>query len=282
MNRYMSPLATFHRIAEALVRRPFAFLPPEEQSHLAADASGAIATLQAALTSANLKEGLAFKQLEILRSAVHDTQIDEVTFIQSLRALLAMYRLTTLPPETAELLDKAAQSSVAAETNILEYHLALEMLSVKAQRMTEAERMADQESILREMGMFYVLEFTLQIQFELAHRTETESWQLIRDGLKITGANLPSLVSCMPTFKKELCYMIIDSALRNECLQLFFTLEDALATNDLETIKSTIRTFNIALIGILRRHGFGTFTARLLVSYGSNLPMETLLQAVSK
>lgn len=277
----MSPLAAFHRTAEALARRPFAFLPPEEQSLLAKDSADAIATLQAALTAKHLSEGLAFKQLKALRLAVHDTTIDEVPFIQGLRALLAMYRLTTLPPATAQLLDAAAQSAVRAEEFILEYHLALEMLDAKARGMTEQERTAHQYDILRDMGMFYILEYTLQLQFEFEHRSVEECLQLITEGLKITGANLPSLLSCMPTFKKELCYMIMDPILRTQCLQMFFVLEDALSTNDLATIKSAICTFNCALIAILQRHGIETFQGRLLMPYGTNISMNNLLQAIA-
>ena len=276
----MSPLSLFHVVSTALIRRPFEFWLPEEQQRFTKDLIEAIEKLQSSLASKGLSGGLAAQQLSALRATLGAGTLQEVTFVQGLRGLLAIYRMTTLPSETAKLLDDAAQSSAGAEQEILEYHLAIETLDTKKSTMAEKEREAHDNNILHEMGMFYVLEYTLQVQYECEHRAREEQSALLFEGLKVQTGNLPSLVSCMHSFKRELCYGIMDVPLRMQLLRIFFDLEDTLETRDRGTIRASLRKFNVALATILKNSGIGHFHPRLLISYDKDITFDDLIEKI--
>lgn len=275
----MSPLQTFLRLAGALAHRPFAFWPTESQQDLMKEMETGLEQLKAALTMRCLEKGLAFSQLASLSASMQDRQIQEVPCIQGVRAVLSMYRLTTLPlpPETAALLDEASKAAAKAEQTVLEYHLAIDSLNAKATCMSSEEQKAHDLRVLHEMGMFYVLEYTLQLLYECDQRPEQEQHALVFQGLKVPVGNLPALIAAEPTLKHELCYNIIDHVLRNELLTLFFRLEDSLETKDLVQIRSALCAFNISLATILQKNGIENFQARLLPSYGNRLSMAELL-----
>lgn len=278
----MSPLRIFRQITDALAQRPFEFWAADKQSSAIIDIRGAIEKLQSALSAKGLEEGLAYRQLVILHSAVEENHIDEVLLVQTLRSLLPMYRLSPLPPETTKLLDEAATSVNLAEASVLEYHLALETLQKKAEGMSEDERKKADLTMLNEMGMFYVLEYTLQMQYECSKRSDDERRKLIFEGLVVPAGNLPSLASQAGTLKRELCYGIMDAGLRKNLFQLFFSFEDALRKKDMTSILVGLHTFNVGLIGLLRQNGIEMFQGRLLTPYGNAISMEKLLQELHK
>lgn len=275
-------LQVFHELASAFRRRPFVFLEPQEQGQLLMGTREAVATLKQRLEAKNLTESTAYTALTVMENALTAVPIDEGALLTALRKVIAIHKLAKMDMEMQQFLDALGEELAAAEQQILEYTTALELLRDKAKGMTPEEQGEHDLQMIQERGVFYVLEYTLQVLFEFSHRGDEERKKLLTEGLQVEAANLPSLVFQLPSLRKELCYAILDDALRAECFRTFFTFEDVLASQDRRSIGEALKAFNIALLEAFERKGLQTFHALVLRPFGNDVSPHELLKNVKE
>ena len=146
--------------------------------------------------------------------------------------------------------------------------------------MSPEQREAGDKKTMQEIGVFYVLEYTLQVLFEFAHRTDEEKWALLKQGLQTPAGNLPGLLPLERTFRKELCYVIFDEALRAALLMAFFVFEDALATQKLPEISKGLKNFNLALVQSFRAKGLEKYHGMIYMPFGNDVVLEELIKKI--
>lgn len=275
-------LATFRAVAQMFCRRPCAFWDAGTREQLLGGMREAVETLKGRLEGKNLTESTAYEAITAMEKALAAVPLDEGTLLQALRKVITIHKLAKVDAETHQFLDALGEELAQAEQQILEYTTALELLHEKAEVMTPEEQRSYDVKMIQERGVFFVLEYTLQVLFEFAKRGDDERRKLLFEGLQVEGANLPSLVSQVSTLRRELCYAIIDDALRMALFHAFFALEDALATNDIRAIGEALKVFNVALLQTFEQKGLQTFHALVLAPFGNDLPPGELLNKLKE
>ncbi|MBI5794484.1 hypothetical protein HZA87_05415 [Candidatus Uhrbacteria bacterium] len=274
----MTPLQTFLDIATLLARRPFVFLETSEQKKIISEAQSAVAKVKKTLVKDQLEQTQAFAQIASLESASNAQPFDEANFLQALRRLMAFYHQAEADEKTHELIVHVGSAVSEAESAISEHHMYLDQLARNGKEMSAEQKEASDKKTMQEIGVFYVLEYTLQVLFEFSHRSDDEKWALLKQGLQTPAGNLPGLLPLERTFRKELCYAIFDEGLRTSLLMAFFLFEDALATQKLPEIGTGLKRFNLELLEVFRAKGLEKYHGMIYVPFGNDLPIADLIK----
>lgn len=276
----MSPLQTFHRIAAALLKKPFAFWPEADQKKILDDATSAITRLKKMLETKELTDTHAYKELVVLEKNITTTGMKEVSFIQHLGNLIDIYKLSRNKKGIEELLDKLSGEVTKAKKILLEHHLALEALAKKAKKMTPEAKKASDDETIKKVGLFYVLEYTLQVLFEFTKRTDAEKKKLMVEGLVTKAGSLPAYAPLEATFRKELCYKIFDETIRDRLLKAFYKFEEVCYGEDVGAIERVLKQFNIEVLQTFKDTGLQTFKGFVYTPFGNELPIDELIQRI--
>ncbi len=279
----MSPLHSFLAIAQSLAVKPFDFWPPAEQTKLLTNTATAIKKLTDTLETKKLTDTLAFKHLQTLEKTVLPTELKEVSFIQTLNNLVDVYKHAPAPDtKTATLISDLEKAVSRAKPKILEHRLSLEHLVEREKKLTpEAKNKSDEETI-KKIGIFYVLEYTLQVLFEFTRLSVTDKVKLLKDGLQTPAGNLPAYYPLEDTFRKELCYKIYDHKLRNNLLLTFYNFEEVFYTENMVEVGRGLQQFNLDVLTAFQTKGLKSFKGIVYAPFGNNIPIETLTANINQ
>ncbi len=278
----MSPLHSFLAIAQSLAVKPFDFWPPAEQTKLLTNTATAIKKLTDTLETKKLTDTLAFKHLQTLEKTVLPTELKEVSFIQTLNNLVDVYKHAPAPDtKTATLISDLEKAVSRAKPKILEHRLSLEHLIEREKKLTpEAKNKSDEETI-KKIGIFYVLEYTLQVLFEFTRLSDTDKVKLLKDGLQTPAGNLPAYYPLEETFRKELCYKIFDTTLRHSLLEAFYKFEEVFYSEDMAKVGLGLKQFNLDVLAAFEAKGLKIFKGMVYTPFGNNIPIETLIITIA-
>lgn len=276
----MTPLHTFLDVSTALSRRPFVFLETDKQEGLTTEARKAVTKVKTILVKDHLEQTQAFAQIAALEVALNAQPFDEASFLQALRRLMAFYHQAKADEVTHELIVNVGTAVAEAESVISEHHIHLKQLVKKAEKMSPQEKNASDLRVMQEIGVFYVLEYTLQLLYEFTHQNDSDKWALLRQGLQTPAGNLPALLPLERTFRKELCYAVFDEGLRSALLIAFFALEDALATEKLPMITKGLKQFNLALLQAFQVKRLTKYHALIYMPFGNDIAVGELIKAI--
>ncbi len=276
----MSPLHAFLKVATALANRPAYFWSAKDQETLTKGVIVAVTKLQEILQTKKLERTIAYKTLAILGKTLPVGALDELGFIHSLGLLVDVYRHESVKIEMEELLDTLHETLVRARKRILEHHLSLEALKQSGKKMKVEEKLKSDQETMQKVGIFYVLEYTLQVLFEFTRCSEADKRKLFNDGLKTDAGNLPAYWPLEDTFRKELCYKIFDEMLRDRLLLAFYNFEEMCSNDDMRIVGKAIKIFNLEVLRAFSEKGLSTFRAVFYKPFGSDLPIEQMITMV--
>ncbi len=278
----MTPLNAFQEIADSLGQKPLSFWPEKSRQHFIALATDAVKELKEQLEQDALTDSPAYACLLVLEQSIASGALDEKNFLQNLRNLLNVYSLAAGSDKDRKRVAEVNTSVIAAEQEITEYYMRLDMRRGWSETLSpEAQKKHDLETI-QNVGIFYVLEYTLQVLFEFTRLTEKDREELVYRGLRTSAGNLPGLLPLVPSFRKELCLAILDEKIRAELLSVFYDFEEALRTEDMEWIGPALKKFNLSVIQAFSSAGLQTYQSVVYKPFGDTLPMKDLLQTVEK
>ncbi|HBB02166.1 MAG: hypothetical protein US89_C0002G0010 [Candidatus Peregrinibacteria bacterium GW2011_GWF2_38_29] len=275
----MTPLAIFGEIAKLLAKKPFTFLDEKARNLILKDAKIALSEIVSKLETKVLNETLTYKTAKKTLDFLH--KFDEVEFVQALDSLVDIY----LYSENVKI-KKAAHSAKSfltkAKKHVLEYHISLEKINQRAEEMSEKDQeMADLKH-LQNVGVFYVLEYTLQVLFEFSRISDENKKKLLNDGLKTDAGNLPSYLPLEDSFRQELCLKIFDEKLRNNLLFAFYEFEENLEGEiDLKKIAQALKKFNLFVLNEFDKKGFKTFKALVYKPFGNNVSLSEIIEKIN-
>lgn len=276
----MTPLQTFYVIAKALQARPMHFWNTKIQKELLKAAYGASLGLMNILERKDLKDTHVYKQLDTLEKSVTEDDIDEMVFVQALSNLVDIYRQAPPDEDLTELLDEMSPFVVKAKQRVIEYHVALEQIRKKGKKMSKKEKLKSDQETIQKIGLFYVLEYTLQVLYEFARISDEDKMKLLDTGLKTDAGNLPAYRPLEDTFRKELCYKIFDEELHDELLRAFYKLEEVFYGDDMDLIGRGLKEFNLSLIKAFQSKGLKKFKGVAYYPFGNDLTIEELIKKV--
>lgn len=280
----MTPLKVFDQVVICLDKKPFEFWPDLEKANLIKDLKSAIIKLKMSLESKNLKDTHAYKIILSLEKDVLEKTVDEVSFIQHLFNLVEVYRLAPLGEELQELIGALESHINAAKIKLLGHHLSIENLEKKKKKMSEEQQHKSDLDTIQKVGIFYVLEYTLQVLWEFQTLSNEDKMKLLKEGIKTKAGSLPAYLPLEDTFRKELCYKIYDDKLRNRLLLAFYGLEEEFFKQPIELpgFVLALKKFNLDLLNAFKNRGYEKFIASIYTSFGTNLPVGEIVAAVAK
>lgn len=276
----MTPLHIFLKTAKALSQKPFAFWVPELQSASLNELQTAVTRLLDILKKKELQDTLAYKILIIIKNSTSKEIIDEVLFVQSLGNLVDVYRQAPSGEETKELLNVLDSNVKKAKEKLLKYHLTLEGLDKKGKKMKEEEKVKNDQKVIKDVGIFYVLEYTLQVLFEFTQISDEDKWKLLKEGLKVKAGNLPAYLPLEDSFRDDLCLRIFDSVLRNTLLSAFYNFEEVLYGGDIKKMGVALKQFNLELLRAFKDRGLLKFKAVVYAPFGNDMLIDELIKKV--
>ncbi|NQV13216.1 MAG: hypothetical protein HQ530_02835 [Parcubacteria group bacterium] len=275
----MTPLQTFHEFAKMLSIKPLEFWPETDRTQLIERSAAALAEQKSVLEQKELKDTLAYQKLLALEKSISSTDFNEVEFTQSFDNLLEVYRHST-DEDFIESLDEMDSTASQAKQKTLEHHVSLEQLHKKERKMSEEEKVAGDLETMQKIGVFYVLEYTLQVLHEFTYIPDEDKKKLLEQGLKTEAGNLPAYLPLEDTFRKDLCYQIHDQELRHTLLESFYKYEEVCYNEKMQEIGNALKEFNLSLLNAFQAKGLETFQAAVYSPFGNNLPLVELIQQV--
>jgi hypothetical protein len=278
----MTPLHTFHQIIKALSQKPFEFLDEKEQTILIGDTSKVFTKLKKQLEKEELTNTHGYKVLCVLGEDLKDMENREVFFVQHIGNLLEVYHKAELGEELKEFLYKFESEVSKAKNKVLEYHVSLENLSKQGKKMSDEEKIESDLKTLQNVGVFYVLEYTLQVLFEFTQQSEENIIKLLDEGLQTEAGNLPGYRPLEDTFRKELCYKIFDKTLRDKLLEAFYKFEEVLYHDDVKLIANGLKIFNISLLYAFQYKGITEYKAAVYTPFGNNVSIEEIIKKIQQ
>lgn len=278
----MTPLGNFEKSIILLSIRPFDFLKENEQREFIIFCSDAVSKLKSALENKDLKNTHAYKILLLLEKDVREQSVSEVNFLQHFGNLLEVYRLSLSNKDLMEQIDNLESILIKIKPKILEYHLVEESLKKKVKKLSEEEQKRKDLDHLQKVGIFYVLEYTLQVLLEFQTLPDENRNKLLDFGLQTSVGNLPAYVPLEETFRKELCNKIYDDNLRRRLLEAFYSWEEVLYNpkRDLKHIILALKQFNLAVLSSFNQFGFIKFKAAIYAPFGNNLLIKDLIKKI--
>ena len=246
------------------------------------EGSSAVAKLKKTLEDKELKDTHAYKIILHLEKDITPVTIDVLHLLQHLGNLLEVYRLAPENESLQETVGELEKIVNNTKPKLLAYHLSLENLKKTAKKMTTEKQHAVDLDTLQKVGIFYVLEYTLQVLFEFQSLSDEEKNKLLDSGLQTKTGNLPAYLPLEETFKKELCYRIYDDKLRRQLLEAFYKWEEELynENRDLKKLNLALKQFNLALLNAFNEFGFTKFKAAIYAPWGNNLSTNNLIKKI--
>ncbi|MBI4599654.1 hypothetical protein HY732_01910 [Candidatus Uhrbacteria bacterium] len=277
-----TPLHIFLDTVHALGKRPFHFFDKKIQQTILSETRQACVRLKNTLVKQNLKDTHAYRVLEMIESSILPKEINEVMFIQALGNLIEVYQHGTLDAKTKKLVQELQSAVQSAKKGVLEYHLIIESVHKKGATMSEEQKRSADLNHLQNVGVFYVLEYTLQVLYEFSHLSDADKKKLLQEGLQTKAGSLPAYLPLEDTFRKDLCLKLHDSTLRERLLWAFYNFEEVLYAGNIKKIGSALKHFNSELLHAYEEKGLTTFKALLYKPFGSNVLLKDVIYLVEK
>lgn len=276
----MTFLQTCYVIAKALQVRPIQFWDPRIKKELLKEAYTASLGLIYILEKKNLKDTYVYNQLSIFKKIVAEENIDEVAFVRVFDNLINVYRQSPPDEGLVELLDMISPMVSKAKQRANEYHFALEKIRKRGKKMSKKEQLQSDQKTIQKIGLFYVLEYTLQVLYEFTRISDDDKKKLLDEGLKNDVGNLPAYRLLEDSFRKELCYKVFDDVFRSEILVAFYKFEKVFYREDLKAIAVALKEFNLSLIKAFQAKGLTKFKGIAYYPFGNDLTIAELIKKV--
>lgn len=277
-----TPLQIFLESAKKIKLKPLEFLPERESEKLVKDIRSAVIKLKNSIQKKGLSDSRTHALLVSIEENIENKIFDEFRYVQDLAKLADVYMYApSSDKKTNDLIHALAQEVQLAKKQSLEYHLLIEALQKKAEKIKPAEQEKSDLKILQEIGVFYVLEYTLQVLALWARLSTKGKRAILRDGLSSKEGNLPAYLPLENTFRKDLCLKIYDPVLRRKLLTIFYDYEKILYTEDIKKIGPALKEFNLSLLAAFKQKGLSVFTAVIYKPFGTNVPLEEIINKIN-
>lgn len=277
----MTPLKIFIKYLVNFQEKPYHFWSSSVQKKFLTEIELAIKKLLSDLEKKKLKETKAFKVLSgmLLNLTSMDDKEDE--FLKNLSLLLEVYRQAPAEYELEKSLNELDENLSKAKKIVLEYQAQMDDLKEGGKKLSDEQKNKKDLEILQKVGIFYILEYSLQVYFEFQRLSDGDKWKLLKEGLVVDAGNLPAYYPLHDSFRKELCYEIYDSKLRDNLMLVFYKFDEVFKNKDLDKFSAGLKEFNINLLKLFKGKGLVEYKAHIYVPYGNNILIDKIIQTLT-
>ena len=276
----MVPVDFFTEVAKACADRPFLLLPNENQASYLAEIKRVVVNLKTALEEKDLQKTHAYKIAQVMGQAVEGEQLDEVRFAEALAQLDTLYGPKTKP----DFLAKVAEMDSFAERfkkRAHEFHILEDRIAKAVETLTPKQIVEHDQDTLKNIGLFYILEYTLILEQEILKVDATEQKKILNEGIQVEAGNLPGLLPLMKSMRQELAFQTYGTKARWNILRAFYDFDTILDTTDFTNIPAGLRKFNNDILKILVSGGVQLFSGVVYKPYPDNTPLTDIIKDLS-
>jgi hypothetical protein len=279
----MTPLQKFIEIINNFHKRPFKFLAKDTQKMILVGISNNLNNLKKILGRQKLSDTQVYNNLLNLEKTYTNEDINEVAFLQELSNLIEVYRLSSHVNKIENSILILEEIINYLKPRLISHHLLLEKLLKKEKGLSEEQKRISDLGTIQKVGIFYVLEYTLQVLFEFKNLPDGDKMKLLSFGLQTTAGNLPAYLPLEETFRQELCYRIYSEKLRHQLLEVFYNWEDVFYDKsvDFERLVLALKEFNLAVLRAFKDFGFTNFKAAIYAPWGNNFEIHQLMLKIN-
>lgn len=162
-----------------------------------------------------------------------------------------------------------------------EYHVAMEKIARDKTLLSHEQQQEKDKRLIADIGIFYILEYTIFIMANLPRMDENERRKAFFDGVTIGKNRLMPYKFYAQSFYRELCLKVLDDGLRRRLYDAFYDFDQVFMTANIVRICPAYRDFNARLIEAFRDFGVNEFKAVFLKIFRSDVvKMDDLLAYV--
>jgi hypothetical protein len=255
-------------------------LSPQDQKEYLHKLREITTKLKETLESKKLQKTHAYQIVLIMDQSVYDDRLDESHFARALAELDTLYGPNTKPDFMAkvEYMDSFAE---AFKKRAYEFHILEQRISEQVKNLTPEQMQAHDLEVMQNIGIFYVLEYTLVLQQELLKVNPQQQMHIIDHGIQVQAGNLPGLKPLMKSFYQEFAFNIYNQELRWDILRSFFDFQSILDKNEISAILKGLQKLNIGLLQVCLKGGLTYFTGHIYKPYPDNTAIQDIINNLS-
>ncbi|MFH0818785.1 MAG: hypothetical protein V1898_02205 [Patescibacteria group bacterium] len=275
----MIPIDFFTDFAQVCSDRPFLLLSQEDQNQYLIKLREIISRLLQTLEQKKLQKTHAYQIVTIMSDSVHKDYLNEFYFARALAQLDTLYGPNTKPGFLAkvEYMDSMAEKF---KKRAYEFYILEQKISDQVEKLTPEQIQVHDFETLQNIGIFYILEYTLILEQEILKAVPEKQIHIINHGVQVEAGNLPGLKPLMKSFYQELAFNIYNQELRWDILRIFFDFQLILDKNEISAILKGLRKLNIELLRACLRGGLINFSGHIYKPYSDNTPIEEIINSL--
>ncbi len=273
----MIPLDFFTEFSQACDDRPFLLLEKEQQEKFVNKTREVTAKLKKALEDKKLQKSHAYQIVTSMGKAVEGKDFDEVGFSSALAQLDTLYGPETKP----DFLEKVKEMDKFAERfkrRAHEFFVLEEKVKQASKDLTPEQIKAHDLEVLQNVGIFYVLEYTLILEQEMLKHDPEQQAQILEYGANVEAGNLPGLKPLIKSFYQEFAFNLYNKEVRWQVLKIFFDFQALLETNDIGKIMTGLRQLNLGLLKVCINGGLELFAGKIYKPFEKNTSLKDILE----
>lgn len=283
-----SPLDLLLNLVEDLILKPFFLFPREKQADYVEQLSDFIRFSKNYINENDLQDTPLNKAVVNVENTLEDREIgedEEAIILQSILDISYFYSNVsdpTLGKKLKELEEKSKKLYPIARS----LQMYLEIANKKRAELNSEEiKKADYATIMQE-GIFYILEYHLQMYYELTHcRTDQERIGLIENTeTKVKAGTLMGLRREMDSkeFLDRFAYKIIDENLHLQLVKIYYQFKELLNNfKGIENWQIFINRYKEFIVNLLRtfeKEGIDKIKGIVYTPYGSNEEIQSIIK----
>lgn len=282
-----SPLDLLINLVEDLTLKPFFLFLRERQEDYIEQLIDFIRFSRGYIKEKNLQDTPLNKAVSNLENTLEDRKIsedEEAIILQSILDISYFYSHVddpTLGKKIKELEEKSKKIYPVARSLQIYLEIAKQK---RAELKNEEIKKADLATIMQE-GIFYILEYHLQMYYELTHcRTDQERMNLIENTeTKVPAGTLMGLRREMDSkeFLDRFAYKIIDEKLHLQLVKIYYqfkeTLDNLKGMDNWQIFISSYKEFTVNLLKTFGKEGIDKIKGVVYTPYGSNEEVQNII-----
>ena len=278
----MTPLKVFNKYLLNFQQKPYHFWDSSIQENFLREVKIAIDKLLSDLTKKKLQKTKAYQVLSGMQINLKSLDDKEDEFLKNLTLLLEVYRQAPAEHNLEKSLDDLEKNLSRAKKIVLEYQAQMDDLKEESEKLSDEQKQKKDLETLQKVGIFYVLEYTLQVYFEFQRLSDEDKWKLLKEGLVVEAGNLPAYYPLHDSMRKELCHQVFDEKLRDSLMLAFYKFDDVVYSEDMNQFQEGLRVFNLSLLTVFNDYGLIEYKAQIYAPYGNNIPIADIINHLKK
>ncbi|PIR03584.1 MAG: hypothetical protein COV59_05340 [Candidatus Magasanikbacteria bacterium CG11_big_fil_rev_8_21_14_0_20_39_34] len=275
MSRRLDAFTDFCKVCSNM---PFCFLPVEDQTLHITKLQKVVRQLKEKLSGNDLLQTRAGQSILSLHTLLQQVPVNELEIATRLKEIYVFF-LENNEGIKIEKFDEWKKYLDIFFYRAFHHHEHSRIITETCSHLSQDAQQLHDINMVKDRIIFYVLEYTLQLQIELLKISSVHKQRkAIMHGIIVSAGNLPSLESLMRTFQDDVVYAFCNPLLRDQLLKIFLNFKQAMDTDDVPTIVSALSVYNIQLLHVVLDSGIKQFQGIVYKPYADGTLIRDIIK----